>query len=466
MKSSLRIYIFGASGDLAKRKIFPALFELFSRGLLPENIEFVGYARTAMNNDEFRKILFELLTCRYVPGESCQEYMDKFLDKCVYRQGMYDSKSLDSVFAKYDSVANNIFYMALPPGAYVDAVGAVAGAKVFEYCKDELKVVLEKPFGRSLESSEELHQTLSKYFSEEQFFRIDHYLGKDLVQDILVLRFANIFFEPVWNSKYIESVDIIWEETLSLQGRAGYFDKYGIIRDVMQNHLIQILALVAMEPIERLDSNNVSMAKLKVLESMDELKESDVLVGQYRGNGHVPAYLEEDGVPSNSKTPTYAKVKLNINNDRWQGVPFTIIAGKGLDHNVTRVVVSFKNSKALFKDMCDCDKKSNRLVIQIQPEAQIYLEICNKTPGEGFKLAKQKLNLLYSQAYDEEIPDAYASLILDVIHGDKNMFVGIEELWASWKIFDDYLFKSEHELAKAPVAYEFGANENSIEEEI
>ena len=462
MKSSLRIYIFGASGDLAKRKIFPALFELFSRGLLPENIEFVGYARTAMDNDEFHKILVEFLTCRYVPGESCQMYMDNFLKKCIYKHGNYDSKSLDEVFSKEKVFDNNLFYMALPPTAYVDAVGAIADAKVFEYCKHDLKIVLEKPFGHSLASSEELQQNLSKYFGERQFYRIDHYLGKELVQNILALRFANIIFEPVWNSKYIDSVDIIWKETLSLQGRAGYFDKYGIIRDVMQNHLIQILALVAMEPLNSLDSNNVSNTKLMVLESIEKLQATDALVGQYSGNGSVPAYLEEDGVPETSKTPTFARVKLNINNERWQGVPFNITAGKGLDITVNKVVLNLKSANSLFCGYCDCWKHSNQLVIEIQPEARIYLEICNKTPGEGFKLSKQKLNLLYRSTYSEEIPDAYASLILDVINGDKHMFVGIDELQASWKIFDDYLALSEDDSYTSPVTYEFGVNEDSI----
>jgi glucose-6-phosphate 1-dehydrogenase len=462
MQKSLRIYVFGASGDLAKRKIFPALFELFSRGLLPEDIELIGYARSPLTNDEFHKILVEFLTCRYVPGESCQTYMDNFLKKCVYKHGLYDSASLDEVFDQEERVDNNLFYMALPPAAYVDAVGAVANAKVFEYCHSDLKIVLEKPFGHSLASSQELHETLSKCFSEEQFFRIDHYLGKELVQNILALRFANIIFEPVWNSKYIESVDIIWKETLSLQGRAGYFDKYGIIRDVIQNHLIQILALVTMEPVTSLDSNHVSNAKLKVLESIGRLQECDAVVGQYSGNSYIPAYLEEDGVPETSKTPTFARVKLHINNERWQGIPFNITAGKGLDSTITKVVLNFKRASSLFCGECDCKKHSNQLVIEIQPEGQIYLEICNKTPGEGFKLSKQQLNLLYSSTYSEEIPDAYASLIIDVINGDKHMFVGIDELQASWKLFDDYLFKSEQESAKPPVSYEFGSNEESI----
>jgi glucose-6-phosphate 1-dehydrogenase len=462
MKSSLRIYIFGASGDLAKKKIFPALFELFSRGLLPENIEFVGYARTAMNNDEFRKILVEFLTCRYVPGESCQMYMDNFLKKCVYKHGLYNSESIDEVFSLEKRFDNNIFYMALPPRTYLEVVGAIAGAEVFEYCKNDLKIVLEKPFGHSLASSEELQQSLSQYFEEEQFYRIDHYLGKELVQNILALRFANIIFEPVWNSKYIESVDIIWKETLSLQGRAGYFDKYGIIRDVIQNHLTQILALVSMEPVKGIDTDSIAKSKLMVLEAVEELKAADALVGQYSGNGLVPGYLEEDGVPENSKTPTFARIKLNINNERWKGVPFTITAGKSLDSTVIKVVLNLKSASFAFCENCDCKRHSNQLVIEIQPDAQIYLEICNKTPGEGFKLAKQKLNLLYSSAYREDIPDAYASLILDVIKGDKHMFVGIDELQASWRIFDEYLALSENESSQSPIKYMFGVNEESI----
>ncbi|MDA3798338.1 MAG: glucose-6-phosphate dehydrogenase [Kiritimatiellae bacterium] len=461
MKDKLRIYVFGASGDLAKRKTFPALFELFSRGLL-NDVELVGYARTEMSDEEFRDVLSEFLTCRYVPGESCQTYMDDFLALCTYEHGMYDADSLDKAFSKYEHVENNIFYMALPPVVYVSAVDAIHGAECFEYCQSSLKLVLEKPFGHSLASSEDLQDSLSSYFVEEQFYRIDHYLGKELVQNILVLRFANIFFEPLWNSEYIERVDIFWKETLSLHGRAGYFDKYGIIKDVIQNHLIQILALISIERIAELSTDNVSCAKLKLLDSVKKLTKNNAVVGQYIGNGQVPGYLEEPGVSEKSKTPTYARVNLEIENERWKGVPFTITAGKGLDETVTKVVVSFKRVKPIFKDMCECQSVPNKLVIQIQPEPHIYLGICNKVPGEGFKLSKKRLNFLYSEGYNEQIPDAYASLILDVIKGDKNMFVGIEELQASWRIFDDFLAESESNDGDMPVAYTFGANEKEV----
>ena len=461
MKDRLRIYVFGASGDLAKRKTFPALFELFSRGLL-EDVELVGYARTKMSNEEFRTILGKFLTCRYVFGESCQGYMDDFLALCTYEHGMYDAESVNKTFSKFKQVSNNIFYMALPPSAYVSAVGSVHDADCFEYCQGNLKIVLEKPFGHSLLSSTDSRDHLSSYFGEEQFYRIDHYLGKELVQDILVLRFANIFFEPLWNSNYVESVDIVWKETLSLQGRAGYFDKFGIIRDVIQNHLIQILALISIESIDELSSNNIVSAKLDFLNSVTKLTKENACIGQYVGNSQLLGYLEEEGVSENSKIPTFARVKLNVDNERWKDVPFTITAGKGLDESVTKVIVSFKKTKPIFKDMCECQSISNRLVIQIQPEPQIYLEICNKIPGEGFHLSKKRMHFSYREEYDEKIPDAYASLILDVIKGDKNMFVGIDELQASWRIFDDFLAESESDDGDMPVAYTFGANEEEV----
>jgi glucose-6-phosphate 1-dehydrogenase len=335
--------IVGASGDLARRKVIPALFALFSQGLLPPHFRLFGFARTAMTHAAFRDAVARHLLCRYVPGQRCAEFMDDFLSRCFYSSGQYGSA--DSMIDLFHLMRerettrrpNRLFYLAVPPSVFLDVARAIAAVGLVE-CGSESpwsRVVVEKPFGRDRASSDTLVRELGRVFAEKHTYRIDHYLGKEVVQNLLVLRFGNALFETVWRGGSIERIDIEWTEDLSLAGRAGYFDEFGIVRDVVQNHLLQLLALVTMERPASLQANDVRSAKVTALKAVTPLDRGDVVLGQYAqgtlDGKPVPGYLEEDGVPADSTSPTYFSGRFRIESERWKDVPIVITAGKGLN---------------------------------------------------------------------------------------------------------------------------------------
>jgi len=323
------------------------------------------------------------------------------------------------------------------------------------------RVVIEKPFGRDRQSSDALIASLSEVFREAQTFRIDHYLGKEVIQNLLVLRFANRVFEPIWDHTCIARVEISWKEDLAVAGRGGYFDGYGIIRDVMQNHLLQIMALVAMEPPSRLTAGHVCNEKVKLLRCVQVLAREDLVVGQYgagRYKGQTyPAYRDDATVPEDSRAATYAAAVLHIDNARWRGVPFLIRAGKGLDARMTEIRVYFKSAAAGLFAVDGAAGFANTLVIRVQPDEGIYLAMAVKKPGLGMAVTTSQLDLQYHEAFrDALIPDAYESLILDVLRGDKSLFIRKDELSAAWNIFTPVL----HALDAAqeePERYPFGS---------
>jgi len=322
-------------------------------------------------------------------------------------------------------------------------------------------VVIEKPFGRDRASSDELTHALSQVFQEDQIYRIDHYLGKEVIQNLLVLRFANIVFEPLWNRDFLQSIHIVWKENIGLEGRGGYFDQYGIIRDVMQNHLLQILALVAMEPPARLDPASIAAEKVRVLQNVPSLRMDDLVIGQYCGaerNGQkFPAYVDDPSVPDDSTTPTFAAARLSVKVPRWDGVPFFISAGKGLDARMTEIRIRFRElPRSMFCDMDRCPE-ANELVIRVQPDEAIRFALTNKVPGMDMVLKTGSLDLQYQQAFSELIPDAYENLLLDVVRGDRSLFIQKHELEAAWDIFTPVLHEME-ERGVVPEPYEFGAD--------
>ncbi|MHC4400670.1 MAG: glucose-6-phosphate dehydrogenase [Planctomycetota bacterium] len=463
----LSIVVVGASGDLARRKIFPALFALHCQGLLPKRSHVFGFARSQLSDEDFRARIMEHLTCRYTPGESCAELMDEFLGRCSYVSGSYESR--DSFLDLYQRMrqaegeegANRFYYLAIPPSVFLDVAHAIGDAGLVS-CGPTgpwSRVVIEKPFGRDRASSDRLTCGLARVFAEDQTFRIDHYLGKEVIQNLLVLRFANVVFEPLWNRRFIRKIEIVWKEDIGLKGRGGYFDQYGIVRDVMQNHLMQILALVAMEPPNRLESANVAAEKAKVLRSVLPLKREDLILGQYREsvrNGRrFPAYVEDPGVPDTSNTPTFAATKLKVDTPRWQGVPFLISAGKGVDARMTEIRIYFHDMpRNMFCDPGGCPD-ANQLIIRVQPDEAIYLSVVSKVPGMGMKLTTRDLDLQYKEAFSELIPDAYESLLLDVVEGDRSLFIRSDELEAAWDIFTPVLHEIE-EREVVPEGYDFG----------
>lgn len=466
-ESMVSITVVGASGDLAKKKIFPALFALYYEGCLPKNFTVYGYARSKMTDAELRNMVSKTLTCRIDKRENCSEKMEQFLQRCFYHSGQYDSQEnfadLDKKLKEHEGgrVSNRLFYLSIPPNIFVDAVRCASLSA--SSGNGWTRVIVEKPFGRDSESSAALTKALKQYLQEDQIFRIDHYLGKELVENLSVLRFSNLIFEPLWSRQYIRNVQLIFSEDFGTEGRGGYFDNYGIIRDIMQNHLLQILALFAMETPVSLDAEDIRNEKVKVLRSMRPLQLENVVIGQYKshtkGGVTYPAYTDDKTVPKDSLTPTFAAAALFINNARWDGVPFLMKAGKALHTKRAEIRVQFRHVPGNLYNRnfgTDLDQATNELVIRVQPDEAIYLKINNKVPGLGMRLDRSNLNLHYAARYSKEIPDAYERLLLDAIEGERRLFIRSDELDAAWSLFTPLLQELE-EKKIIPEYYPYGS---------
>uniref|UniRef100_A0A0E0EAE1 Glucose-6-phosphate 1-dehydrogenase n=1 Tax=Oryza meridionalis TaxID=40149 RepID=A0A0E0EAE1_9ORYZ len=466
--STVSITVVGASGDLAKKKIFPALFALYYEDCLPKHFTIFGYARSKMTDAELRNMVSKTLTCRVDKRENCNEKMEEFLKRCFYHSGQYDSEEhfmdLDKKLKQHEGsrVSNRLFYLSIPPNIFLDVVKCTS--KSASSGNGWTRVIVEKPFGRDSDSSSALTRGLKQYLVEDQIFRwIDHYLGKELVENLSVLRFSNLVFEPLWSRQYIRNVQLIFSEDFGTEGRGGYFDRYGIIRDIMQNHLLQILALFAMETPVSLEAEDIRNEKVKVLRSMKPLQLEDVVIGQYKshtkGGTTYPGYTEDKTVPKDSVTPTFAAAALFINNARWDGVPFLMKAGKALHTKGAEIRVQFRHVPGnLYKRSfgTDLDTATNELVIRVQPDEAIYLKINNKIPGLGMRLDRSNLNLHYAARYSKEIPDAYERLLLDAIEGERRLFIRSDELDAAWELFTP-LLKELEEKRIAPELYPYGS---------
>ncbi|NP_001313142.1 glucose-6-phosphate 1-dehydrogenase, chloroplastic [Nicotiana tabacum] len=466
-KSTVSITVVGASGDLAKKKIFPALFALYYEGCLPEHFTIFGYARSKMTDAELRNMVSKTLTCRIDKRENCGEKMEQFLERCFYHSGQYDSlenfAELDKKLKEHEAgrFSNRLFYLSIPPNIFINAVrcASLSASSAHGWTR----VIVEKPFGRDSESSAALTRSLKQYLNEDQIFRIDHYLGKELVENLSVLRFSNLIFEPLWSRQCIRNVQFIFSEDFGTEGRGGYFDHYGIIRDIMQNHLLQILALFAMETPVSLDAEDIRNEKVKVLRSMRPLQLDDVIIGQYKchtkGDVTYPGYTDDKTVPKDSLTPTFAAAALFIDNARWDGVPFLMKAGKALHTRSAEIRVQFRHVPGNLYNKnfgSDLDQATNELVIRVQPNEAIYLKINNKVPGLGMRLDRSNLNLLYSARYSKEIPDAYERLLLDAIEGERRLFIRSDELDAAWSLFTPVLKELEDKKI-VPEYYPYGS---------
>ncbi|KAF5449301.1 hypothetical protein F2P56_029764 [Juglans regia] len=464
---AVSITVVGASGDLAKKKIFPALFALYYEDCLPKHFTVYGYARSKMTDAELRNMVSKTLTCRIDKRENCSEKMEQFLKRCFYHSGQYDSQEnfaeLDKKLKEREGgrVSNRLFYLSIPPNIFIDSVRCASLSA--SSGNGWTRVIVEKPFGRDSESSAALTKALKQYLEEDQIFRIDHYLGKELVENLSVLRFSNLIFEPLWSRQYIRNVQLIFSEDFGTEGRGGYFDNYGIIRDIMQNHLLQILALFAMETPVSLAGEDIRNEKVKVLRSMRPLQLENVVVGQYKshikGGVTYPAYTDDKTVPKDSLTPTFAAAALFIDNARWDGVPFLMKAGKALQTKRAEIRVQFRHVPGNLYNRnfgTDLDQATNELVIRVQPDEAIYLKINNKVPGLGMRLDRSNLNLHYAARYSKEIPDAYERLLLDAIEGERRLFIRSDELDAAWALFTP-LLKELEEKKIIPEYYPHGS---------
>ncbi|MFT5126693.1 MAG: glucose-6-phosphate 1-dehydrogenase [Rhodothermales bacterium] len=438
------VIIVGASGDLTKRKLIPALYSLFRSGVLPEDVNIFGFARSPLSREDYLSRISAFV-------DKGADKIDAFLERCHYHAGSYDNDAdFAALMEKVESIspgANTLVYMAIPPSVFVDAarsIGAVAKTDDERW----LRVVIEKPFGRDSRSSRTLMTALAEIFTEEETYRIDHYLGKEVIQNLMVLRFANRIFEPIWNRDHIESVSISWSEEIGCEGRAGYFDSYGIIRDVLQNHLLQIVALIGMEQPLRHEAEAICDEKVKMLKSLEPLALPDTIIGRYEG------YRDDPDVPNDSRTETYVSTVLHGANPRWHGVPFYLEAGKALSASRTEIRIKFRDVPySIYRDSGNI---ANELLIRVQPAEAIELTIANKRPGHAHELAHAKLDLHYKSAFNEIVPDAYERLLLDVIRGDRSLFIRDDELAVAWDLVTPLL--DELEASKVdPEIYAYGS---------
>ena len=443
--------VFGATGDLMRRKLLPALYHLCTKNRLGERFKILGVARkTNLDDEGFRTWAREALEAA---GLGAQEGMQRWCDQCLHYQpiGKGDAESLRSLGAcierlerDHDLPGNRAFYLALPPSAFPPTIEGL-GAVGLNQGPGWTRLVIEKPFGRDLTSAQALNQQVHQYFDESQIYRIDHYLGKETVQNLLVFRFANPVFESIWNRDRVESVQITVAESLGVEARAGYYDKAGALRDMVQSHLTQLLTLTAMEVPATFEADALRDEKVKVLRSIAPLPHEDVVFGQYaygRLNGQeLPGYRDEPGVGPDSHTETFVALRLEVANWRWQGVPFYLRTGKRLPRRLTQITVTFRCPPvSLFHPYDRCQIHANALVLTLQPDEGFDLCFEVKTPGEDITMQTQNLHFRYAEAFGP-LPDGYETLLFDVLTGDQTLFVRADEVEAAWRLYAPLLEK-------------------------
>lgn len=446
------LVIFGASGDLTKRKLIPALYELHTQDLLPDKFAVLGVSRTSLTDSEFRENMKEFLPDQPHHQEDIAAFMEH-----LYYQTLSTSDSseyptlkerLDALTNELSIPANYIFYLSTPPNLYPVIPQNLAQVGLNHSAEGFRRLIVEKPFGTNLESARALNRDLLNYFGEEQLYRIDHYLGKETVQNMLVTRFANGIFEPIWNRNFIHHIEITNAETLGVEDRGGYYEHSGAMRDMVQNHLMQLVGLIAMEPPVVIEADAIRNEMLKVFQSLRSIRESEVgksvIRGQYirsdHGRNPGKGYREEHGVDPQSKTETYLAMKIFIDNFRWAGVPFYIRTGKKLPARVTEVVIHFKNTPHhLFGPAGNSEALSSQLVLRIQPDEGILLKIGMKVPGAGFRVQTVNLDFHYNELSDVYLPSAYGRLLLDCMQGDATLYSRGDAVEKAWEFVQPIL---------------------------
>ncbi|MCA9260060.1 MAG: glucose-6-phosphate dehydrogenase [Planctomycetales bacterium] len=434
--------IFGASGDLTSRKLIPALYKSFRKGRLGDGLRIIGFSRTDFTNEQWRESLAET-TAKFAGDAFEQEVWDRFASLVEYHPGDIgkpdDFHALAERLDKLDGGdARRVYYLATAPRFYEPAVKHLGEAGLADETNGPRRLVVEKPFGRDLETAHQLNEAVQAVFKESQIYRIDHYLGKETVQNLLVLRFANTIFEPIWNRNYIDHVQITVAEEVDVGKRAGYYDNAGVVRDMVQNHLLQLLMITAMEAPVRYEADAVRNEKVKVLHAVRRMDAAEVrestFRGQYRG------YAASEGVASTTRTATFAALRLWIDNWRWQGVPFYLRSGKAMSCRTTQIVIQFREPpQKLFSGSPRTLCESNRLVIQVQPAEGIQMHFQTKVPDAGMSLRQTDLDFNYRREFKKVMPEAYERLLLDAIDGDASLFARSDEVEAAWKICDPIL---------------------------
>ena len=443
------IVIFGASGDLTHRKLIPALYNLYKIGRLSENFSVLGVARSELNDETFREKMREALIHN---EETTPETLDAFCSHLYYQSvNTSDAQDygklvprLDNLHDKYKTCGNTLYYMSIPPSLYgvIPECLAAHGLNTEEY--GWKRIIVEKPFGYDEKTAQALDVQIHRFFEEHQIYRIDHYLGKETVQNLLVLRFSNGWFEPLWNRNFIDYVEITGAESIGVEERGGYYDGSGAMRDMFQNHLLQVLAMVAMEPPAIINANSMRDEVAKVMHSLRPLTAEDMehnlVLGQYTAaeiNGKMEnGYLEEKGVPADSRTETYIALRCEIENWRWAGVPFYVRTGKRLPARVTEIVIHFKTTP---HPVFSQNAPENKLIIRIQPDEAISMRFGLKKPGAGFEAKEVSMDFRYADLAGAQVLTAYERLLLDAMKGDATLFARTDAVHAAWKFVQPIL---------------------------
>ncbi|NMM87210.1 glucose-6-phosphate dehydrogenase [Rhodococcus sp. SRB_17] len=463
------LVIFGVTGDLARRKLMPAIYDLANRGLLPPGFALVGFARRDWTDEDFAQVVLDAVKDG-ARTKFRQSVWERLADGIRFVKGNFDDAegftNLANTLATLDTErgigGNHGFYLAIPPDDFPQVLEQLSASGLAQAEEGQWRrVVIEKPFGHDLESARELNAVVNKVFPEDTVFRIDHYLGKETVQNILALRFANQLFDPIWNAHYVDHVQITMAEDIGLGGRAGYYDGIGAARDVIQNHLLQLLAFTAMEEPISFEPLNLQAEKIKVLsatrlaEPLDETTARGQYAGGWQGGLPVIGLLEEDGFAADSTTETFAAITLEVDTRRWAGVPFYLRTGKRLGRRVTEIAVVFKRAPHLpFDKTMTEDLGQNALVIRVQPDEGVTMRFGSKVPGSSMEVRDVNMDFSYGQAFTESSPEAYERLILDVLLGEPSLFPVNAEVELSWEILDPVL---EHWAAGGkPEPYEAG----------
>lgn len=437
------VVIFGASGDLTKRKLIPALFNLHEQDLFTHPYAILGVARTEMTDGQFRENMTEFLP----NNETSKDFINHLYYESIQTSNESDypklKERIDTIRRELGAPGNILFYLSTPPNLYPIIPKYLASVGLNNQNDGFKHLIVEKPFGTDLSSAKELNKDLLQYFNEDQIYRIDHYLGKETVQNLLVLRFSNSLWEPLWNHKYIDHIQITSAEQLGVEKRGGYYDNSGAMRDMLQNHLMQLVGLVAMEPPTVIDANAIRNETLKVFQSIRPLKRENlydnVVRGQYiqskiKGE-EIIGYREEKGVSPNSRTETFIALKLNIDNWRWSGIPFYIRTGKKLPTRATEIVINFRPTPHhLFEHLAGNTTMPNQLIIRIQPDEGIVMKMGLKVPGAGFNVQTVNMGFHYSDLSNAYVPTAYERLLLDCIHGDATLYSRGDNVEKAWEI--------------------------------
>jgi len=450
------LVIFGATGDLTRRKLIPSLYRLFADDLLPDGFRIIGFARAHLTTEQFRDTMHDAVAEFVAPPDAAT--WQRFAERMSYIQSTFEHAAgydqlgvvLKTLDAEAGTGGNRIFYLAIPPDAIEQVVQQLADAGlVYENGADAWsRIIVEKPFGTDLDSARALNACLGRVFEEHQIFRIDHYLGKETVQNLLVFRFANVIFEPIWNRGYIDNVQITVAETVGVERRAGYYEGMGALRDMVQSHLLQLLSLIAMEPPSSYDADSIRTEKRKLLCAIRPILSGDVATqtvrGQYTGgevNGaSVPGYREEPGVNAESATETFVALRFLIDNWRWAGVPFYLRTGKHLPERATEITVQFHEPPHPIVDAVERDRPApNLLILRVQPEEGISLRFEAKVPGLAAALRPVKMHFSYEEAFGVRSPAAYERLLLDAMIGDATLFARADEVEAAWTLITPIL---------------------------